>query len=100
MLNVNNSSRSFERLFYFKGVNMKLYDIMCINSEREIVRFLQEKNIFIKYYKCISCNSIKIGYISRNRVRCYKCKREWNVKMGSAIESSKIELKKFLLLVK
>src|ERR1035437_909405 len=79
---------------------MKLYDIMCVNSEGEIVRFLQEQNIFIKYDKCISCNSIKIGYISRNRVKCYKCKKEWNVKMGSAIESSKIELKKFLLLIK
>jgi len=86
--------------FSFKGGKMKLYDIMCINSEQEVVRFLQEQNILIKYDKCISCNSMKIGYISRNRVKCYKCKREWNVKLGSVIESSKIELKKFLLLVK
>jgi transposase len=79
---------------------MKLYDIMCIDSESEVVRFLQEQNILIKYDKCISCNSVKIGYISRNRVKCYNCKREWNVKLGSILESSKIELKKFLLLVK
>jgi transposase len=79
---------------------MKLYEIMCITSEKEIIRLLQEQNIFIKYDKCISCNAIKIGYISRNRVKCYKCKKEWNLKMGSVIESSKIDLKKFLLLVK
>ena len=59
-----------------------------------------EVGILKSFIHCEKCRSLKIGRIRRNKYRCYNCKDEWNIKKGSILVESKLEMKKFILFLK
>ena len=54
--------------FVLKGGEMNLI---------ELSKYLQdEKGILKRFTECPYCGSDKIGNVSRDRIKCYKCKKE------------------------
>ena len=71
-----------------------------LNNEEKAEEYLREAGILKKFETCIYCNSSSLGRIRRGKIKCYSCKKEWNRRKGSIIESSKISLIQFILFLK
>ncbi|MGE5621177.1 MAG: hypothetical protein ACM3U0_01255 [archaeon] len=65
-------------------------------DEAAAEEYLLNKNILKNYTECPYCNSKSIGKIRRGLLKCYKCKREWNRRKGSFLESRHIASSKFI----
>ncbi len=80
---------------------MNLIDLLeLLLNEQKAEKYLLEVGILKTFTHCEKCGSKKIGRIRRNKYRCYNCKDEWNIKKGSILDGSKLELKKIILLLK
>ena len=71
-----------------------------LNDEELAEKYLLEKEILKTWTHCPHCNSDKLGKISRSRIKCYKCKKEWNNRTNSILQGKIISAAKFLALVK
>ena len=71
-----------------------------LQDESAAQTYLTEKKILREFFVCPFCKSEKIGNIRRDRVRCYKCKKEWHRRKGSFLESRHISYSKFIGLLK
>ena len=71
-----------------------------LQDESAAQTYLTEKKILREFYVCPFCKSEKIGNIRRDRMRCYKCKKEWHRRKGSFLESRHISYSKFIGLLK
>ena len=71
-----------------------------IQSESDGEEYLRKVGILKTYTNCPKCNSTRIGRIRRNKIRCYSCKYEWNIRKGSVLEGMIIENSKFIACVK
>ncbi|MCX6174150.1 MAG: hypothetical protein NTZ27_05290 [Ignavibacteriales bacterium] len=71
-----------------------------LQDENLAERYLLEKGILKTWTNCPHCNSNKIGKISRSRIKCYKCKKEWHKRKDSILEGRHISAAKFIALLK
>ena len=71
-----------------------------IQDEEAAEKYLFENGILKTWTNCPYCNSDKIGRISRGRVKCYKCKKEWHKRKGSFLEGKQISCSKFIAFLK
>ena len=71
-----------------------------LNDEELAEKYLLEKEILKTWTNCPHCNSDKLGKISRGRIKCYKCKKEWHKRKGSFLESKQISFSKFIAFIK
>ena len=80
---------------------MNLIDLLeLILDEKKAEQYLLEVGILKSFTHCEKCGSLKIGRIRRNKYRCYNCKDEWNIKKGSILDGSKLEIKKYYPILK
>ncbi|MBX3006937.1 MAG: transposase [Melioribacteraceae bacterium] len=61
-----------------------------LQDEQAAEDYLYEKEILKRFTVCPHCGSNKLGHISRGRIKCYKCKKEWHKRKGSFLEGKKI----------
>ena len=71
-----------------------------LQNEEASREYLQQQGILKTFTNCPNCNSEKIGNIRRDRMKCYKCKKEWHRRKGSFLESRHISYTKFIGLLK
>ena len=71
-----------------------------LQDEKAAEDYLYEKGILKRFTECPYCGSEKIGNISRGRIKCYKCKKEWHKRKGSFLEGKHISCSKFIGLIK
>jgi len=89
------------RLLLFKGGYMILIELSeYLQDEQAAENYLYEKGILKRFTECPYCKSDKIGYISRSRVKCYKCKKEWHKRKASFLEGKQISFSKFIAFLK
>ena len=69
-------------------------------DEKKSEEFLREQGLLKKFEKCPYCGSESFGKVRRNSYKCYKCKREWGVRIGSVLEGLKVKFNKFVLAIK
>jgi transposase-like protein len=81
--------------------NMNLIELSkYLNDEDLAEKYLLEKEILKTWTNCPHCNSDKLGKISRGRIKCYKCKKEWHKRSGSILESLHLADGIFIALLK
>lgn len=71
-----------------------------LQNEEVAEEWLREKNILKTFEACPLCGSGHLGRIRRERYKCYACKREWNTRKGSYLESKHLALSKFIGIMK
>lgn len=71
-----------------------------LQDEQAAENYLYEKGILKKYTECPHCGFDKLGHLSRNRIKCYKCKKEWHKRKGSFLEGKQISSSKFVAFLK
>jgi transposase len=71
-----------------------------LQDEQAAENYLYEKGILKKFTECPHCGSDKIGHVSRGRIKCYKCKKEWHKRKGSFLEGKQISCSKFIAFLK
>lgn len=71
-----------------------------LNDEELAEQYLLEQGILKTWTHCPHCNSDKIGRISRGRIKCYKCKKEWHKRKDSFLEGRHISSSKFIAFLK
>jgi transposase-like protein len=71
-----------------------------LQDEKAAEDYLYEKGILKRFTECPYCGSDKIGSISRGRIKCYKCKKEWHKRKRSFLEGRHISAAKFVALLK
>ncbi len=69
-------------------------------SEEKACDYLKSLGLLKVYKKCPFCGLEKVGWIRRCIYKCYKCKREWSPRRGSALEKTRITYSSLLVLVK
>jgi transposase len=77
---------------------IELSELLLDDNKAE--KYLLEVGILKTFTHCDKCGSEKLGRIRRGKIKCYKCKHEWNIKKGSVLDGSKLEMKKFILFIK
>jgi hypothetical protein len=61
----------FERLFCFKGVNMKLLELLpIIQDEKKSEDYLRSVGILKTFSSCPRCNGTSLGMIRGDRWKC------------------------------
>jgi len=71
-----------------------------LEDEALAEKYLLENGILKTWTNCPHCNSDKLGRISRGRIKCYKCKKEWHKRKNSVLESLKLNNGIFIAAVK
>ncbi|MBX2977631.1 MAG: hypothetical protein KF721_16010 [Ignavibacteriaceae bacterium] len=71
-----------------------------LQDEQAAENYLYKKGILKKYTECHHCGFDKLGHLSRNRIKCYKCKKEWHKRKGSFLEGKQISCSKFIAFLK
>lgn len=71
-----------------------------LQDEQAAEDYLYEKEILKRFTVCPHCGSDKLGHISRGRIKCYKCKKEWHKRKGSFLEGKHIEDGHFIAILK
>lgn len=71
-----------------------------LNDEELAEQYLLDKGILKTWTHCPHCNSDKLGKISRGRIKCYKCKKEWHKRKDSFLEGRHISSSKFIAFLK
>jgi len=71
-----------------------------LQDEQAAEEYLYDKWILKRFTTCPHCESDKIGYISRGRIKCYKCKKEWHKRKDSFLEGKQISFSKFIAFIK
>ncbi len=71
-----------------------------LNDEDLAELYLLEKGILKTWINCPHCNSEKLGKISRGRIKCYKCKKEWHKRKDSFLEGKHIDDRVFIAILK
>jgi transposase-like protein len=71
-----------------------------LNDEELAEQYLRDKGILKTWTHCPHCNSDKLGKISRGRIKCYKCKKEWHKRKDSFLEGRHISSSKFIAFLK
>lgn len=71
-----------------------------LNDEELAEKYLLENGILKTWTNCPHCNSDKLGKISRGRIKCYKCKKEWHKRKDSILEPFKLDCGIFIAIVK
>jgi transposase-like protein len=71
-----------------------------LQDEQAAENYLYEKEILKRFTVCPHCGSDKLGHISRGRIKCYKCKKEWHKRKGSFLEGKQISASKFIAFLK
>jgi transposase len=61
-----------------------------LRDEQAAENYLYEQGILKRYTECPYCGSNKLGQLSRNRIKCYICKKEWHKRKGSFLEGKHI----------
>ena len=69
-------------------------------DEKKAEQYLLGLGILKSFTQCEKCGSSHLGRIRRGKIKCYKCKREWNQRKGGILEGVNLELKKVLLFIK
>ena len=69
---------------------------LFLNSEDLSEKYLRDQYILKTFTACPKCNSIHFVKIRRQRHKCYYCKHEWNIRKGSILESSHMQLSTFI----
>ena len=62
--------------------------------------YLRDKKILIEFSQCPACSSGHIGRIRRQKIKCYECKYEWNIRKNSFLESRHVQLSEFIGVIK
>lgn len=84
-------------IFCFKGGQMNLIELSkYLQDEQAAEDYLYAKEILKRFTVCPHCGSDKLGHISRGRIKCYKCKKEWHKRKGSFLEGKHITSSKFI----
>ena len=73
---------------------------LYLTDEDKAEDYLREKNILKEFSKCPACSSSHIGRIRRQRIKCYECKYEWNIRKDSFLESRHLQLSEFIGVMK
>ncbi len=71
-----------------------------LQDEQAAENYLYEKGILKKYKECPHCGFDKLGHLSRNRIKCYKCKKEWHKRKDSILNSIRVEASKIIAILK
>lgn len=71
-----------------------------LQDEQAAENYLYEKGILKRFTECPHCGSDKLGHLSRSRIKCYKCKKEWHKRKESFLEGRHISSSIFLGIVK
>lgn len=71
-----------------------------LNDEDAAENYLLEKGILKTWTNCPDCDSDKLGRISRGRIKCYKCKKEWHKRRDSILEGKHLSAAIFIAFVK
>lgn len=71
-----------------------------LQDEQAAENYLYEKGILKNFTTCPHCGSDKLGNLSRSRIKCYKCKKEWNKRKGSFLEGKHVSYSKFIGVLK
>ena len=80
---------------------MNLIELSALIQDEKICEeYLRNVGILKTFTNCVKCGSEKIGAVRRNRIRCYSCKYEWNVRKGSVLEGMIIESSKFIACIR
>lgn len=86
---------------FFYGVYMTLIELTKYTSnESGAENYLRLVGILWMFDRCIHCDSSSTRKIRRNKIKCYKCKREWSLRNDSILSISEISYSKFILLIK
>lgn len=65
-------------------------------DEEAAEEYLVQKGILKNFCECPFCSSKTIGNIRRGLLKCYRCKKEWNRRKHSFLESKHITNSKFI----
>jgi transposase len=80
---------------------MNLIELSALmQDEKKCEEYLRQVGILKTFTNCVKCDSEIIGAIRRNRIRCYSCKYEWNIRKGSVLEGMILESSKFIACIK
>jgi transposase-like protein len=71
-----------------------------LQDEQAAEDYLYEKEILKRFTVCPHCGSDKLGHISRGRIKCYKCKKEWHKRKNSILEGRHISSSVFIGIIK
>lgn len=71
-----------------------------LNDEELAEKYLLENGILKTWTRCPNCNSEKLGKVTRGRIKCYKCKKEWHKRKDSILASLKLNNGLFIAAVK
>lgn len=71
-----------------------------LQDEALAEKYLLDNGILKTWTQCPNCNSEKLGKISRGRIKCYKCKKEWHKRKDSILEPFKLDCGIFIATVK
>ena len=71
-----------------------------LNNEEKAEEYLREARILKKFETCIYCNSGSLRKIRRGKIKCYSCKKEWNIMKGSIIERSRLDYSIIIMIIK
>jgi transposase len=77
---------------------IELSELLLDDNKAE--QYLLEVGILKTFTHCDKCGSDKLGRIRRGKVKCYKCKHEWNQRQGSMLEGINLNTNKILLFIK
>lgn len=86
--------------FLFGG-RMKLIDIINnSDNELQLEEYLIELGLIKSFTHCPFCNNDKFGVVRRNKLKCYRCKREWSKKLNGPLVNTNVSTTKIVLIVK
>lgn len=71
-----------------------------LQDEQAAEDYLYEQGILKRYTECPHCGSDKLGHLSRSRIKCYRCKKEWHKRKGSILAGRHLSSSVFLGIVK
>lgn len=86
---------------FLLGGRMKLIDIInSADDEIKLEEYLIELGLLKSFKQCPFCSNDKFGVVRRNKLKCYRCKREWSKRKDSPIENLNVSGTKILLAIK
>jgi transposase len=69
-------------------------------SEEKSEEFLQAQGILQRFDHYPHCGNTRIGRVSRDKYKCYGCRKEWGPIWGSILEGLRVPLVRVLISIK
>lgn len=71
-----------------------------VKDEDSARNLLQSLGVLKTFTFCFNCNSERLNILSRERLRCFDCKKEWSLKKDSILYNSNLSYTQFIWILK